>query len=356
MSRKKVASITIFDIAREAGVSASTVSRVLNNTTPVEATKRAAVLQAVESLKFKPNLVAQELGRGRTMTIGILVPQSASIFYNTIVNGIERGLQRTSYRSLVASSNFDILEERKLLDLLVARRVDGLILLWSRVEETYLQEIAKRIPIVSIGRMLNGLEKQSLIVSNITGSYQATRYLLERGHSRIAYITGALTVADARDRLEGYKQALYEAGLEPDPQLIVEGDFEEQSGLLAVGVLFTRGVRFTAVFAGNDQMAMGIHLGLHRHGIRVPGDVSLVGFDDQPGSAYTIPPLTTVRQPLTEMGLAAAEAVFSLIENGVSDFPAMSTQLIVRESVATIAHPEFNYKNINKPILLDTGK
>ncbi|MDB5079270.1 MAG: hypothetical protein JWP00_1194 [Chloroflexi bacterium] len=344
MSKKRRNSTTIFDIANEAGVSASTVSRVLNNSMPVDPAKRAAVLKAVQNLNFKPNLVAQELGRGRTMTIGILIPQSASIFYNTIINGIEQGLELTPYRSLVASSNYRLEEERKLLDLLVARRVDAIVTLWNQVDETYLLEIAKEIPLISIGRKLSGLEKQCLVVSNFQGAYQATRYLIERGHTRIAHITGALNVPDGMQRFEGYKQALRDAGLEPDPQLIVEGDFEEQSGLFGVGVLFTRGVRFTALFAGNDMMAMGARLGFYRHGMRVPDDISIVGYDDQPGSAYTIPPLTTVRQPLTEIGIAAAQAALNLIENQEPNLPVLNTELLIRESVATVVRNDFNYK------------
>lgn len=344
MSKKRRSSTTIFDIAEEAGVSASTVSRVLNNSMPVDPAKKAAVLKAVKSLNYKPNLAAQELGRGRTMTIGILVPQSASIFYNTIVDGIEQSLQKTPYRSLVASSNFDPEEERKLLDLLVARKVDGIITLWNQLDENYLLEIAKDIPLISIGRQLNGLEKQCLLVSNELGAYQVTKYLIERGHTRIAHITGALRVPDSLQRLDGYKQALHEAGLEPDPQLIVEGNFEEQSGLFGVGVLFARGVRFTALFAGNDMMAMGARLGFYRHGLRVPDDVSLVGFDDQPGSSYTIPPLTTVRQPMTEMGTAAAQAVLDLIEGQEPDLPILTTELLIRESVATIVRTDYNTK------------
>ncbi|MBN9389251.1 MAG: LacI family DNA-binding transcriptional regulator [Chloroflexi bacterium] len=344
MSKKRRNSITIFDIASEAGVSASTVSRVLNNSMPVDPAKRDAVMKAIQTLNYKPNLAAQELGRGRTMTIGILMPLSVSIFYNTIINGIEQRLEQTPYRSLVAASNFNPQEEHKLLDLLVARKVDGIISLWSQLDENYLLEIAKETPFISIGRVLPGIEKHSLVVSNMLGAYQATRYLIERGHTRIAHITGALSVPDGVQRLEGYKKALKEAGLEVDPQLIVEGDFDEQAGLFGVGVLFARGARFTALFAGNDMMAMGARLGFYRHGMRVPDDVSLVGFDDQPGAAYTIPPLTTVRQPLVEMGRMAGQAILDLIEDQEPDLPQFNTELLIRESVATVVRNDFNYK------------
>jgi LacI family transcriptional regulator len=293
-------------------------------------------LKAVQNLKFRPNLVAQELGRGKTTTIGVVVPRSTSLFFDSVVDGIERGLQDTPYRSLVASSNHNQAEEQKLVDLLLARRVDGLILLWSRLPDQHLLEIAQETPLILVGRTVVGLEKQCIRVSNSAGAYQVTRHLLERGHTRIAHITGDMRQIDGIERLEGYQQALREAGIEPDPQLIVEGAFDEQTGVFAAGVLFARGSHFTALFAGNDQVAIGARLGLYRHGMRVPEDVSLVGFDDQPGSAYLVPPLTTVRQPVTVMGKLASQAALNLLEKQSLELPELTTELIIRESVATI--------------------
>ena len=336
MSKKTQPTITIFDIAREAGVSPSTVSRVLNNTTPVNSTKKTAVLNAVQNLKFRPNLVAQELGRGKTTTIGVVVPRSASLFFEAVVDGIEQGLLNTVYRSLVASSNHSFNEEQKLVDLLLSRRVDALVLLWSGLADDHLLDISQTTPLVLVGRILTGLEDQCIRVSNTLGGYQLTRHLLERGHSRIAHITGDLKQIDGRERLEGYKQALKEFGIELDQRLIVEGNFDEQSGVFGAGALLARGVHFTALFAGNDQVAMGARLGLFRQGIRVPDDVSIVGFDDQPSSAYVVPPLTTVRQPATNMGKLAAQLALGLLEKQPVTLHDLTTELIIRDSVTTI--------------------
>lgn len=336
MSRKRQASVTIFDIAREAGVSPSTVSRVLNNTAAVDATKKVAVLKAVQELKFRPNLVAQELGRGKTTTVGVVVPRSTSLFFEAVVDGIEQGLQDTIYRPLITSSNHSYNEEQKLVDLLLSRRVDALILLWSGLSDELLTEIAQETPLILIGRVVANLENQCIRVSSVDGAYHITRHLIERGHRHIAHITGDLKQLDGIERLEGYKQALREFGIEPDPRLIVEGNFDEQAGVFATGVLFARGVHFTALFAGNDQVAMGARLGLYRHGMRVPEDVSLVGFDDQPSSAYFIPPLTTVRQPATDMGKLAAQTTLNLLEKQSQILHTLATELVIRESVATI--------------------
>jgi LacI family transcriptional regulator len=154
------------------------------------------------------------------------------------------------------------------------------------------------------------------------------------GHQRIAHIAGPAAHQDALERRDGYRRALSAAGLPVDEQLIVEGDYTEQSGLLAVQMLLSRGAMFTAIFVANDQMAYGTRLGLYRHGIRVPEDISLVGFDDLLSSAYTTPPLTTVRQPTLEMGRTAAKAVLQLLEDQPIELSALATALVIRESAA----------------------
>jgi LacI family transcriptional regulator len=188
------------------------------------------------------------------------------------------------------------------------------------------------LPLIVVGRTVPGLEQYSLNIDHLQGGYAATRYLLELGHQRIAHITGLLSHSDALERRKGYLQALAHAGIVADERLSVEGDYSEQSGLLAVETLFSRGIPFTALFAANDQTAYGARLALFRRGIRVPDDVSLVGFDDQPGSAYTTPPLTTVHQPTSDMGRAAAQAALQLLAGAAPTLPRFATQLVVRES------------------------
>jgi LacI family transcriptional regulator len=328
--------ITIHDIAREAGVSPSTVSRVLNGTVPVAEDKRAAVLAVIEKRKYRPNIVARGLARGTTGAIGVLTQAISSQFYGEILFGIEQGLRGSAYHAVFASANWQTDEELEALDLLMERRVDALVVLGGLIPDERLARVAEDIPLVAVGRSIAGLEPHCLRVDDELGAYRATHYLIELGHRRIVHITGALSHQDARDRRTGYFRALDEAGIPIDPQLVVDGDYTERSGLLATQALLSRGTLFTAIFSANDQMAYGARLALFRRGIRVPEDISLVGFDDLTGSAYIIPPLTTIRQPTNDMGLQAAQAVLRLLDGQPLDLPTPAIELVIRESAAPL--------------------
>lgn len=325
--------VTIRDIAERAGVSPSTVSRVLNDTTPVAPEKRAAVLAAVKALGFRPNVLAQELARGRSRAIGVLPQGISSPFYGQLIKGIEHGLRGSDYYPLFATGEQPG-EAAQALELLLAHRVDGLIVVGGHIPDADLVGLADRIPILAIGRKIEGLEHRCLHVENRDGAFKATRHLLDLGHTRILHITGFAWHRDSIDRREGYERALREAGLRPDPALVLQGNFEEPSGLIATETLLAAGTPFTAIFASNDQMACGAGLALFRRGLRVPRDVSIVGFDDQPIATYTWPPLTTVRQPAFEMGHAAARALVGQLRGEGLELPTFTTDLVVRESTA----------------------
>jgi LacI family transcriptional regulator len=327
--------ITLEDIARAAGVSPSTVSRVLNGSKRVADDKRALVLAAIEQHQYRPNLVARGLVRGRSMTVGVLMQDISSPFFARMVSGIEQGLDRGAYRPMFASTHWRAEhpeDEARSLHLLLDRQVDGVIVLASSIPDEELRAVAARVPLVLVARRVHGLEAQCLYVDNEGGAYRATRYLLGLGHTRIAHIAGIAGHPDAVDRLAGYCRALADAGIPIDERLIADGQFTEEFGLAAIEELLTRGERFSAVFAANDQSAYGAMLGLFNHGYRIPADVSLVGFDDQFLSAYTLPPLTTVRQPSIEMGRAAAEALLRLLNNEAPLLPHFPTDLIIRKS------------------------
>jgi LacI family transcriptional regulator len=323
--------VTMRDIAEQAGVSLATVSRVLNNTVPVARSKRAAVLKAVETLGYRPNVVAQELARGHTQAVGILPQGISNPFYSRILKGVEQGLRGSAYYPLFASGEQPA-EQASALDLLMAHRVEALILMGGHIPADELINVARRLPIVTIGRTIRGLEQRCVRVENHEGAYKATRHLRDLGHSRIAHITGLPWHGDSIARRSGYEQALADTGIAVDPALVVEGDFEEQSGLAGTEQLLSSGVRFTAIFAGNDQMAFGAGLALLRHGLRVPRDVSIIGFDDQPSAAYTWPPLTTIRQPAVEMGIATARALLDELRGRSFVQPTFHTDLVLRAS------------------------
>lgn len=329
--------VTIQDIADQAGVSISTVSRVLSGNAGVTELKRQAVLAAVDDLNYRPNHFAQGLASGQSMSIGVLTQNFGSAFYDAILHGIIAGVEKTSYSPLFADGRWRPDIERRSLQTLLNRRIDALILLGTQLDVVELQELKQQMPLVIVSRSVAGIEQNCLVVDNYAASFRATTYLIDRGHRHIAHITGSLSesnvLLDGAQRLMGYQDALREAGIEVTPELIVEGSFRSQSGLLAVETLLTRGKPFSAIFAANDQMATGARLGLYRRGIRVPDDVSLIGFDDQPHSAYMTPPLTTVRQPAEEMGLLAAQAVLEQLDGKPFALPMLSAELIMRESV-----------------------
>lgn len=324
--------VTLLDVAREAGVSPSTVSRILNGTATVSAAKRKAVEDAIKNMGFEPNPLAQSLKSGRSMTVGIVVQDISSPFFSEILRGVDDGLNSTGYASVIVSGHWNASEEAARIKLLLARKVDGLILLSGRIEDKAVLQFATQRPIVATGRSLKSATAIGFKLDNQNGAYQAVRHLIELGHRRIAFVTGPSNNTDANERLAGYKQALKSADIPFEPGLVVEGDFHEASGLMAVNRLFDTQQQFSAIFAGNDLIAYGVRLSLYRKGIRVPEDISLIGFDDLPGSLYTTPPLTTIRQPLYDMGLVATTALLGLIGGKPVDVELPPVELVVRET------------------------
>ncbi|MFZ6674809.1 LacI family DNA-binding transcriptional regulator [Undibacterium sp. Xuan67W] len=324
--------VTLLDVAKEAGVSPSTVSRILNGTAKVSAVKRAAVEKAIAQMHYEPNQLAQGLKKGRSMTIGIVVQDISSPFFDETLRGVDDGLKGTGFASVIVSGHWNAEEETERIKLLLARKVDGIILLSGRIEDKDVLRFANQRPIVATGRMLNSKTAIGFKLDNEHGAYLAVRHLIELGHRRIAFVAGPSNNVDAADRLAGYRRALTESNLIFDPLLVVEGDFHEASGLMAMNRLFESQQQFSAVFAANDLTAYGVRLSLYRRGIRVPDDISLVGFDDLPGSLYTTPPLTTIHQPLYDMGRLATVALMGLIhgEKIATELPPL--ELVVRET------------------------
>ncbi len=337
--------ITIHDIAAKAGVSPSTVSRVLNGTTPVHPDKRRAVLEAIADLHYRPNIAAQGLARGRSRAVGVLTQDITSPFYGQILRGVEGALRGTGYYPIFASGALEE-EAAEALQLLMDNRVGSLIIVGGQMLDQELADVANQVPEIVVGRSIPGLERHCLQVANLDGALDAMRYLIKLGHRRIAHITGVRGHRHASDRLAGYQQALAEAGIEVDPALIVEGNFEEESGRQATESLLAGRVGVTAIFASNDQMALGALSALYTHGLRVPEDVSLIGFDDQTIAAFTTPALTTMRQPTVEMGRCAVRALLDLVQDRPFDLPIFRTELVERRStgrapaaVATASSP-----------------
>jgi LacI family transcriptional regulator len=328
---------TIQDIAREAGVSAATVSRVINGTRQVEPIKRQRVLDVIEHHQYRPNPFARSLLQKTSRTIGALVPQLEDEFYGKIITGLESELRTHGFHVMVSLGHDDETVEVEALEAFRERQVDGLILMTQRLSDAALLNLSRqRVPIVLVNRQLPELEPHCVRLDNVSGGAQATRHLLGLGHRRIAHITGNLQRLGSRERLEGYRQAMHEAGLPRDEQLVVEGDFTEESGQAATQRLLARGA-FSAIFAASDRLAVGAFLALHKAGLDVPKDVSVVGFDDRSIASFVIPGLTTMHYPMLEMGVAAGRHLISLVRGETpAALHVFEPGLIVRGSSAAV--------------------
>jgi LacI family transcriptional regulator len=307
---------------------------VLSGTTKVTDAKRRAVLEAVTDLNYQPNVFARGLASGQSLTIGVLTQNFGSPFYDGIIQGVVRGLNRTDYFPIFADGQWRSDIELEAILAMMRRQIDGLIVIGGFLVPEELEKLARDIPLVIVARRLAGFEENCVCIDNVQASYVATQHLIELGHRRIAHISGRLDHPDARDRQQGYIMAIEEAGIQPNPELIIEGNFRRQSGVLAIDMLLLRGVAFSAIFAANDQMAHGARLGLYRRGLRVPEDLSLVGFDDDSAAAFMIPPLTTVRQPAVELGHEASRIILARLKGETTSPARLKSELIVRESTS----------------------
>ncbi len=326
------AAVTIGMVAAAAGVSPSTVSRVLNGTAVVNDFKKQAIDEAIARLGFVPNPAARGLAGGRTFSVGVVTQALDSPFYGAAMRGIEDALLPRGYSPLFVSGHWNAVAEARCIAVLQARRVDGIIVLTGRLTDAALQSYAQTQPLVVTGRTLKAPGLYTLNFDNFEGARLATEHLLQLGHRRIAFIAGDADHPDANERLRGYREALKNAGLPFEQGLVVPGEYHELSGLLAVDRLMATQQRFTAIFAANDQMAVGAALACQRRSLRVPEDVSIVGFDDLPTSQFAIPPLTSVQQPAYELGRLSASAMLQLLAHAEPTEVVPPPRLVARES------------------------
>lgn len=333
--------VTLAEVARAAGVSPSTVSRILNGTAQVKAAKVAQVRAAIDRLGYKPNAFARSLATGTSGSVGVLTQDIASPFYGDALSGIEGGLMGSGYSPLIISGHWRTDDEEHAVELFLSRRVEALIVLGGQLPEDELRHLAGQLPVAVLGRRLDlsALGSVSLFLDNRRAAREVVGHLLDRGHRRIGHIAGPQDHRDARERLAGYREALEERGLPFVPSLVVQGDFHEPSGLIGTQRLLAAHPDMTAIFNANDQMAYGARLALYRLGLRVPEDMSLVGFDDLPGSTYTTPPLTSVRQPMAEMGRWLARFVVARLTGQEIEPFRPQLELRLRESVALRRFP-----------------
>jgi len=325
--------ITILDVAREANVSYSTVSRVLSGFEFVKESTKQRVLEAVDRLGYVVNPQARSLAGGKSRVIGLLVPALDNGYSNEIVRGIDAELNKLDYDLLLYTTHRDNGKEASYAVKLTKGLADGLLLIVPLLDNTYTEALqAQSFPYVLVDQ---GAPNSFIVdCTNWQGAYDATQYLIQLGHKRIGFITGLMALISAQDRLDGYRTALLDNGIKFDPDLVQVGNYTRSGAEQPTNQLLDLPAPPTAIFAANDLAAFGTIEAVRARGLRIPEDISIMGFDDIPQCLLTYPQLTTIHQPLEQMGHMAARMLVEQIEN--PELPprhiTLATKLVIRNS------------------------
>ena len=327
---------TIHDVARLAGVSAVTVSRVLNSSNRVSPATQERVQRAIDELGYLPSVAARSLRSRQTFTVALIVPDINNAFWTTVARGVEDAAQGKGYSVFLCNSDENPVKQQCYLDVVISQQVDGVIIAPYNTSADDLQKLRQRnIPVVVVDRTINGWEVDTVRGDSVAGAHALVKHLISLGRRRIAVITGPSNTATAVDRVVGYHLALSEAGIAIDPDLIRFSEFRSSAGEREADDLLRMAQRPTAIFAANNTITMGIIDAVGRHGLRIPHDIALVSFDDLPHASHLFPFLTVASQPVYELGVNAAQLLLSRLAGG-NELPArqvvLPTRLVIRHS------------------------
>jgi len=332
---------TIKDVARAAGVAASTVSRYLNGQLKVSPATEAKVLEAVAELGYVPNAPARNLARRRSGVIGFVVPEISNPYFGSIADYVVEAVERHGRLVLLCSHRSQSVKQSSYIDLLDSGAIDGMLYLGSfRSNERLAAAIADGLPVVVVDEPIAGLPPvSSVVMDDYAGGYQATSYLVALGHRRIAFVSGPAELGSVQERYRGYCDALRVASIDAEGQVNLAGQFTEQFGMSALPHLLAAAEPPTAAFVASDYIALGVLSAAEVHGIRVPDDLSIVGFDDIRFSQYVRPRLTTIRSPVDRLAQQGVELLFERLQDPTA--PArtqvLPVELVIRESAAAPA-------------------
>lgn len=327
---------TIVEVAKTTGVSISTVSRALSKPELVAPETLARVLRAVEKLNYRPNQLARGLRQGRSGVVGLAAPDISSPFQSKIAKGLGKIAAAHGFQLFLCSTDEDSLQEAALLRSLRAYQLQGLVILPTERTRQNLHLLGG-LPVVEVDRTTGQPTLSAVLIDNAGGAGTAVAHLIALGHTRVATVTGRLSVTTGRERLHGYQQALRDAGLRADPSWVAEGDhFEETGYRAALELLALPEGSFTAIFAANGEVAAGVLRAVRERGLDIPRELSLVAFDDSRWARLVTPPLTVVEQPAFEMGCLAGRELFRLLEGAEPERREhrLEPRLIVRASTA----------------------
>lgn len=324
---------TIRDVARQAGVSHQTVSRVINGSDDVLPETRAQVEDVIEKMGYRPSAIARSMARGNTHTLACLSPNLTDYTFASVIEGAETQARQQGYFILSSSAADPQVFGELVEELVNHRRVDGLIIINPYIDERF-KYIPREFPVVFVGAVAHGKAISSVSLDDEKAAYEATQHLLSLGHRNIAMITGPLEEDCSQERATGYRHALQEAGIDVDESMIIEGDWSASSGKDALLTLTGKARVPTAVFAQNDRMAMGILRAARDMNLKIPSQLAVIGVDDMPLSSYFDPPLTTMRQDMPRIGQEATRMLLDIVRNKNPSTQAvkLSAQLVVRQS------------------------
>jgi LacI family transcriptional regulator len=307
---------TIKEVAVRAGVSSATVSHVINGTRYVSDPVREQVQNAMAELGYRPNALARSLRSGQTHTLGLILPDSANPFFAEVGHSIEIAAFDQGYSVILCNTENDFAKETLYMDVLTKKQVDGMIFVATGDRSDSLRNLVEmEVPTVVMDRDFPELELDVVLTDNLQGGYLATQYLISLGHKRIGCIAGPPGINPSARRVTGYKQAMEAARLAIEPELVMNGDFHPETGWEAGRAMLSQPNPPTAIFACNDLMAMGVLRAAAELGLRIPDDLAVVGYDDIEFASYTNPPLTTIKQPKDEMGLATLRFLLGRIKD-----------------------------------------
>ena len=333
-------STTIKDIARILNLSTSTVSRALRGHPDINAETRALVLKTADDLDYQPNSLAQNLKSQRSNTIGVIVPQVKHVFFAEIMSGITEVAYEADFNVIISQSNENFDREVKNVQAMISQRVAGILMSISATTKDYSHLFSlqrRKIPLVCFDRVPEGIEVNRVLVNDYEGAFQAVEHLIQRGYKRIAHLSGPRELSISRKRFEGYRDALLKHDMPIDESLIVHGGLNEADGEESYARLCKQAEKKPdAIFAVTDPVAIGAFSQIKAAGLRIPNDVALVGFSDNPVDSLIDPPLATVRQPAHKIGEFAARFLIEDILDGDREKPAetkiLQTELVIRQS------------------------
>lgn len=327
---------TISDVAKHAGVSPATVSRVIQGGKNVRPATREKVKRAIEELGYVPSAVAQSLRSKRTRSLALVVPDITNPFWTTVARGVEDEAQRHGYAVLLCNTDENLAKQLHYLNFLISQQVDGVIIAPYDSDAQHLDKLRQRnIPTVLIDRHIDGWDVDSVRGDSVSGARALVGHLIRLGHTRIAVVSGPATTSTAEDRIAGYCLALTEEGIPVDPSLIRRGEYRNTSGEQLTHQVMDEGLNPSAIFATNNAIATGVIDALEKRGLRIPQDIALVSFDDLPDLSHLFPFLTVVSQPAYDMGVNAAQLLLSRLNSEVDLQPrrvVLPSRLIVRHS------------------------